>query len=205
MARGRRPGSSGTREAILAAARDQFGEKGYDGATIRGIARQAGVDPALVHHYFGAKDQVFVAAMDLPYDPADLLRSIIAESTDDPARAENAIRSLLEAWERPDGRTTMLALVRSAVSNDRAAAMIRGFLTDAIAHRAVGPAGVTPIQAGLIASQLIGLLVLRYVIAIEPIASATHDDIVAYYAPALRAVLESAGGRLAGSASDPVR
>ncbi|MFC7329282.1 TetR/AcrR family transcriptional regulator [Marinactinospora rubrisoli] len=204
MARGRRPGASGTREAILAAAREQFGEKGYDGATIRGIARQAGVDPALVHHYFGAKQQIFVAAMRLPYDPGELLRSVMADTTDDGARAENAIRALLEAWDRPESRAAMLALIRTAVTQERAATMVRGFITDAVTHRAVESGGVTPMRAGLLASQLIGLLVLRYVIAVEPVASAAHDEIVAEYAPALRAVLASAGGGRVRGAADAV-
>src|SRR3982751_1808342 len=83
MARtGRRPGNQDTREAILASARQAFAERGFDGASIRHIATGAGVDPALVHHYFGAKDQLFLAALQVPVDPGTLLPQALAGDPD---------------------------------------------------------------------------------------------------------------------------
>src|SRR2546425_10479662 len=79
---GRRPGTGGTREKILAAARSQFGQEGYDGATIRGIAAGAGVDPALIPHYFGSKEGVFLAAVEFPVDPAEFIPRLLAPGID---------------------------------------------------------------------------------------------------------------------------
>ncbi|GAA3764592.1 AcrR family transcriptional regulator [Spinactinospora alkalitolerans] len=189
MARtGRRPGATQTREKILEAARAQFSEKGYDGATIRGIAREAGVDPALVHHFFGAKDQVFIAAMRLPYDPGEVLRRIIADTRHD--RAEAIVRFFLDVWEDPRTRAPMLALVRSAATQEQAATTVRGFMKDILFHHVAGELGIPALRAALVASQLFGMVLVRYVIQVEPLASAAPDEVIALYAPALRAVIE---------------
>src|SRR6266566_170590 len=100
MARtGRRPGNQDTREAILAAAREAFAERGYDRVSIRAIATSAGVDPALVHHYFGTKDQLFLATVDAPIDPGEILPKILAGERDE--LPERLVRTFLSVWDHP--------------------------------------------------------------------------------------------------------
>lgn len=192
MARtGRRPGRQDTREAILAAARAAFAEKGFDGASIRHIAGTAGVDPALVHHYFGAKDQLFVAAMDFPLDPAKILPQVAAGGID--GLGERLVRMFLTIWDGPAGAAGV-ALVRSAVRSDLAAKLLREFLTTQVLRRAldhvdIDPAEV-PTRGNLVASQLIGLAMMRYVIKLEPLAGAEPEAVVAAVGPNLQRYLE---------------
>ncbi|HUZ38276.1 MAG TPA: TetR/AcrR family transcriptional regulator, partial [Streptosporangiaceae bacterium] len=119
---GRRGGDSGTREAILAAARARFGDYGYDGATIRGIAADAGVDAALVHHFFGTKERLFAAAMRLPLIPGELVASALDPGTREPGRSlgEHLLRTVLGAWDVAEMRSTFLGLLRSAVTSEQA-------------------------------------------------------------------------------------
>src|SRR4051794_30580271 len=123
---GRRPGNPDTREAVLAAARAAFAERGYDGATIRGIATAAGVDPALVHHYFGSKEKLFLAAVQAPADPGEFLPEVLALPPDELGVA--VVRLVLRVWDSP-ARAAGLALLRSAVSNEWTAKMLREFLS----------------------------------------------------------------------------
>jgi AcrR family transcriptional regulator len=145
---GRRGGDSGTREAILAAARARFGDYGYDGATIRGIAADAGVDAALVHHFFGTKERLFAAAMRLPVLPSELLAAALAAGARDPGQSlgEHMLRTVLGAWDVAELRATFLGLLRSAMTSEQAAGMLREFATETILGRiaevaAPGPPG----------------------------------------------------------------
>ena len=183
---GRRPGNPATREAILEAARSIFGQRGYDGSTIRAIAAAAGVDPALVHHYFGNKDQLFLAAVQAPYDPRKLLPTVL--TGDRAGLGERLVRTFLALWDSPAG-TAGTALLRSAVGNEWTARLLREFLTihvlrPILDHLDVDPAEV-PLRGSLVASQLIGLAVMRHVIRLEPIASADPDALVAVIAPTI--------------------
>lgn len=183
---GRRSGESGTREAILEAARQRFAEHGFDGATIRGIAADAGVDPALVHHYFGTKERLFVEAMRFPVVPSEVLASV---RNGDPDRLGEAIvRTVLGVWETRDLRAQAEALIRSAVTNDKAAAMLRTFVTSTILATVAGLTNVEDAEyrASLVASQIIGLGIARYIVALEPLASASVDDVAAAVAPTIQ-------------------
>lgn len=181
---GRRPGQTQTREDILAAARSQFGRHGYTGATIRGIAAEAGVNPALVHHFFGSKEQVFIAALNVPIDPSAVI-DLITQGPRDQI-GERIIRLFLGLWSAPDTRQTFFALVRSVAGNEQVASLIRQFLE----HTIVGPVSAAldlpPLRLTGAASQGIGLAMARYVIRVEPLASATDDEVVALVAPALQ-------------------
>jgi AcrR family transcriptional regulator len=181
---GRRPGNPGTRGAVLSAARAAFAERGFDGATIRGIATAAGVDPALVHHYFGNKDQLFLAAIEAPANPADLLPEVLAGGRDN--LGENIVRMLLRVWDGPM-RPAALALVRSAVANEWTAKLLREFLVSQVLRRVVGTLGLSPAErearGSMAASQLIGLVMARYVLKVEPLASASPGSIVAAVGP----------------------
>ncbi|QXJ23518.1 TetR/AcrR family transcriptional regulator [Actinomadura graeca] len=184
---GRRPGPTETRETILAVARDLFAEKGYDGASLRAIARAAGVDPALVHHFFGNKEGVFIEAMRFPVDPAVVLPRVLASPRD--RLGETMIRTFLEVWGDPDRRAPILAMLRSAMTNERAAALMREFITSALFGRIGQATGVPLLNAQAAAGQMIGLMILRYVLQVEPIASATEDELVTLMAPTLQIYL----------------
>jgi AcrR family transcriptional regulator len=186
---GRRPGESGAREAILASARAAFAELGYDRASIRGIAADAAVDPALVIHYFGSKDVLFGAALEIPVEPAAVLERAAAA---DPAQLGATVaRAFLEAWEPPDNRQRLVAMMRSAMTNEAALAMVREYL----GRRVFGPitqALGTPdaeLRANLVGSQFIGLAMMRYITRVEPIASAPVEQLVAAVGPTVQRYL----------------
>jgi AcrR family transcriptional regulator len=186
---GRRPGESGTREAILDAARETFAAVGYERATIRAIARGAGVDPALVHHYFGTKEDLFVAATDLPVNPAEAIRSILAEGLD--GAGERIVRFFLATWDSPQGQDTFMSVLRSALTNDQAGRVIREFAGRAIVGTVAAalPGRDAELRALAIASHMLGIAFLRYGVRLDPLASARIDDIVALVAPRIQSYL----------------
>ena len=182
---GRRPGTPDTREVILKVARRGFATRGYDATSLRLIAGEAEVDPALVIHYFGTKDNLFVAATGLPAGLPGAIASLAGiPVTDFPAAL---VRAYLELVDSDDSRNAILALVRSAVSHERAAAMLREFLTAQLLPviARLTQRDDARLRASLVAAQLIGIAVLRHVIRVEPLARATPDDIAAVAAPAI--------------------
>jgi AcrR family transcriptional regulator len=186
---GRRPGDRDTRDAILQAARRCFGDHGFTGATIRMIAGEAGVDPALVLHYFGAKADLFAAAVELPVAPSEIVATL---ADVDPDRlGETLLRMVVGLWEDPEGRTAWLGLVRSATSDERAARMLRELLTDGMFRAFAEALGVVDAERrlALVASQIVGLGVARHVIGLEPLATMAADDLVAAVAPTLQRYL----------------
>lgn len=187
-----RPAEDGAdrRQAILDAAREQFAEKGYAAASVRAIARAADVDPALVHHYFGSKEKVFVAAMELPFDPAERLPAALEGDAD--GLAERLVRMFLGIWADPTFRTPMLGLVRSAFTSEQGAAMLREFVGEALLGRvaqSVGGGLSDPLRVQVAAAQLVGVVILRYVVRLEPLASASDDDLAALLAPTIQRYL----------------
>lgn len=187
--RGRRPAEEDTRGVILAAARAEFGARGYDGATLRGIARAAGVDPRLLRHYFDGKEDLFVAAMDLPVRPDVLVAQVLAGGAD--GLGERALRAFLGAWERPGARERLVGLLSAALVGEAGARMVREFVAREILGRIVAGLDVDrpELRANLVASQLLGLAVARLVLRLEPVASADVDELVPLVAPALQRYL----------------
>jgi AcrR family transcriptional regulator len=187
---GRRPGNPDTREAILEAARGVFAEKGFDQASIRAIAAGAKVDPALVHHYFGTKDKLFMAAMNAPIDPSVL----IPQALDGPVEeaGERLVRLVLSVWDSPAGGAAV-ALIRSAMSNDWTARLMREFVVTQVLRRAVAELSIDPAEAdlrtALVATQIGGLAVIRYVLKVEPVASAAPETLVAMIGPTVQRYL----------------
>jgi len=175
---------------VLAAARTAFAERGFDATSIRVIAADAGVDPALVHHYFGSKDKLFLAAIEAPADPDELLPGVLAGETSD--LGADVVRLLLHVWDGP-GRAAGLALVRSAVSNEWTARLLREFLVARVLRRVVGSLGLPAAEAeargSLVASQLIGVVITRYLLQVEPLASASADELVAAIGPTVQRYL----------------
>ncbi|MFF8374060.1 TetR family transcriptional regulator [Streptomyces lydicus] len=179
----------GARERILAAARTEFAERGYDRTSIRGIAKAAGVDAALVHHYFGTKEQVFGAAIELSFAPALTMPETLAGGGADVG--ERMARFMFGVWENPVTRQPLLAIMRSALTNDTAAGVLRGLVARRMLQRVAGELTVPDpeFRAQLAAGHLIGIAVLRYVIKMDPLASAEVEEIIAMVAPALQRYL----------------
>jgi AcrR family transcriptional regulator len=192
--RGRRPGGVDTRAAILDAAAGEFADLGYDTTSIRGIARRAEVDPALVHHYFGGKAQLFAAVMDIPADPAVLIGRIVAGPREQIGEA--LVRTFLAVWDSPEGRPRFVALVRSAVTHEVATRMLREFLTREVFGRVLRSLevdGSSPadaeLRAGLAASQMVGLALMRYIIEFPAVVDASHDDLARLVGPTIQGYL----------------
>lgn len=205
MARtGRRPGPTVTRDEILVAARRLFGERGFAGTTVRAVAAEAGVRPGLLHHFFGTKEQLFAAAVDFPVDPALALPLILEGPRED--LGERLARFLISVWSRPATRAPLQALLRSAMGDERAAAMLRDLLGSVLFSRIATATGASPLAVATAAGQAVGVMLLRYVVAVEPLASASEEEVVALLAPTLQACLEGpAADRRAGRAGRPVR
>ena len=184
--RGRRPGDSGTSEAILAAARERFAASGYDRTRIRDVAADAGVDPALVHYYFKSKDGLFAAAMQLPLRPAEAIGPVLAAGID--GLGERIVRRVLEIWEDPVNRTALLAIVQGSSAHPGAAAALREFVRHEIVARIAGALETdrAELRANLVASQIIGLAAARYVVQVEPLASMGAEQVVPLVGPTLQ-------------------
>lgn len=155
---------------------------------MRAIAADARVDPALVLHYFGSKQDLFRAAVDFPMDPAVFIPPLLAPGVD--GLGERLVRFFLETWESPAGRP-LLALIRSAVATDDAAALLREFVSREVLGRVARTLEVDDprLRASLAASTLIGLAMLRYVVRVEPITSARPDDIATWLGPTVQRYL----------------
>ncbi|MGV9777069.1 TetR/AcrR family transcriptional regulator [Streptosporangium sp. NPDC003464] len=185
---GRRPGAVDTRGQILAAARETFAEKGFDKATIRGIARQAGVDPALVHHYFASKEGMFVAAMELPINPDEVIPMLLAGPRED--IGERLTRYVLTMTSEAGARQPVLALVRTAMTNDRVVTMIREFISHAVLYRIAESLQIPPIRMEAAFAQLFGVVLMRYVVKLEPLASVEIEELVELLAPTIQRYLD---------------
>lgn len=187
--RGRRPGETATREAIFDAARNRFAAHGYDRTTIRAIAADAGVDPALIMHFFGSKEQLFIAVMELPFDSAEVLPRILAG---DRATVGHRLAEFLVAtFEDPGARMVLTGMVRSAASEPGAARMLRDLVSREILWPLAQDLGVDEpeLRGTLVGSQIVGLIMARYVVAVEPLASAEPDRLIEAVGPNLQRYL----------------
>jgi AcrR family transcriptional regulator len=186
---GRRPGPSGTRETILAAAGRHFADYGYDRASLRAIAAEAGVDQKLIAHFFGSKQQLFVSAVGLPLNPAEVLTTILAG--DRASIGERLVGFLANVLEQRELHQRLTAVVRAAASEPKVARMLREFL----AREVFAPAAEMLdtehawFRVNLVGSQLVGLVMARYVVAIEPLASMPPTTVAESVAPTLQRYL----------------
>lgn len=189
--RGRPPrGQAGdARARILAAAADEFGELGYDGATMRGIAARAGVDPSLLHHYFGTKADLLGEVVDAPMRP-DLEVPRLLDGPRD-ALGAGIVRYVLEAWESPSTRARGTALLRAAIGNKLTTPLLAGFLSRELVGRIAARLDTEDgaLRASLAASQIAGLLVARYVLRLAPLAEASVDELVERIGPTIQRYL----------------
>lgn len=181
--RGRRKGGEDTRAALLTAARAVFSESGYDGATVRSIAGRAGVDPAMVNHWFGSKEGLFgEAVLDLPFKPQDILDRLLGEEPEH--LGERIVRTFLAVWDSSGGGA-FSALVRSVTAHEQASHVLRDFFVKQLFSRLVEKLGIGDVElrATLVASQMIGMGMVRYVAGFEPLASADPETLVSAVAP----------------------
>jgi AcrR family transcriptional regulator len=185
--RGRRSGGEDTRAALLSAAREVFAEQGYQGATVRTIAARAGVDAAMVNHWFGGKQGLFAAIVELPFDPAQLIDAVTNGSPD--AMAERLIRTFVTLWDTYEGRFATLML--SVASQDTAARSMAEFFSSTVFGVITEAAGSdqAALRATLCGTQMVGLGVIRYVLKLEPLASADVDTLIAMIGPNLQRYL----------------
>jgi AcrR family transcriptional regulator len=181
--RGRRPAGSGTREAIAAAARRQFGELGYRRTSLRSIAVEAGVDPRLVLHFFGSKQELFASVVELPFDPATAFDALMGPGEQGLGR--RLAEFILAVLDSPEGRGTITGLIRAAASEDEAAATIRELVAQRLLLPLASRVGRDrpELRASLVASQIVGLAMARHVVGLTPLATASHAELIAALAP----------------------
>lgn len=184
--RGRRPGGVDTRAAILDAARKSFAANGYDRASLRGIAREAGVDPALVHHYFDGKAALFAETLDVPFNPAVLIESVTRGDHD--RLGWRLVETFLLVWDPPEHRDRLVAVVRSSMTSDEGARMLREFLGREVFGRiaAVTGAADPQLRGALAASQMVGFAVMRYVIKAPALVAASNAELVERLGPVMQ-------------------
>jgi AcrR family transcriptional regulator len=164
-----------------------FGERGYDRASIRAIAGAAGVDPALVHHYFGTKEELFAAARRFPIDPAAILPQVLAGPRNE--LGERMARMFIRVWGDPRLRPQLVGIVRSAATTEHGAALLRDFVATNVLGRVAEHLGTPRLNLTAAAAQMIGVVLLKYVLQIEPMASADEDELAALLAPTLQRYL----------------
>jgi AcrR family transcriptional regulator len=188
--RGRRPGGPDTRGQILAAARESFAHKGFAGTTIRAVASDAGVDPALVHHYFGSKDDLFLAALEIPVDPRELVPHVFDDGV--PGAGERLVRLFLSVWDDPRTRLPLVALVRSSLVQEAPESLLQqGILRMLLTPlRAALPPAEADRRVQLVISQMSGLVLTRYLLALEPLASMPAEEVVGWVAPNIQRYLD---------------
>jgi len=176
-------------ERITAAARASFAHNGWAGTTLRGIARDVGVDPALVHYYFSSKEELLDASTMPPQEWLDSIETTSAVPLR--VRGEAIVRNVIWGWTQPAISETLGSILMTAAHEPRTREKLRGFVTasllPAIADRIEGEERL--LRASLIATQVVGLVMMRWVWEIEPLASLPDDDVVALVAPTIQRYL----------------
>lgn len=189
---GRRPGNRDTRGEILTAARELFAHNGFQGASIRGVASAAGVDAALVHHYFGTKHELFLATVEIPIDFTAIVSGVAGEGID--GFGERLVRAALTAWESPI-QPALVAAFRTSIADPDATRTLGEFLTLEVLGRALGALDLPAAQAdrrfGLVASQMLGLIVGRYILHLPALVEQSMDDMIASVGVTIQRYLEA--------------
>lgn len=200
---GRRPGRSGTRDAILAAARERFAKSGFDKTSIRAVAADAEVDPALVHHYFGTKQQLFAAVVELPVDPEIVLRQVDAVPLD--RLGETIVAAVVGLWDSPAGAGAV-ALVRSLVASGDTS-LARDFLLSVVLERVRQRIATDTddgrLRVALAASQMAGLVISRKILALQPVSGLPLPQLVAAVGPTVQRYLTGDLGQDSTTAGEP--
>jgi AcrR family transcriptional regulator len=189
---GRRPGNPATRQVVLDTARRMFADAGYDKTSVRDIAAGAGVDPALIRHYFGSKAELFRTTMGWPFEPAQIAAQVAGGDRGE--MGTRLARVFFEVWEQPDTRAPLLAILRGAATHEESATLVRQFIQGQLyrqmADELLGPDAELRIDLAM--SQLLGIAYLRHILRVEPIASTPVEELVARVAPVVTAHLNDA-------------
>lgn len=186
--RGRRAGGGDTRAEILEFARELFAAKGYDGTSVRAVAREAGVDPALVHHYFAGKAALFAEVIGVPRDIEDKIAAAVAGPVD--GAGERIVRTFLRVWDSPEGRTRFRAMVGAVATHEEAARMLQDFVgRTVLAHLGEVAGGARELALASVGAQLVGMGMLRYVVELPAMVEAEPEEIVALIAPNVQRLL----------------
>jgi AcrR family transcriptional regulator len=188
--RGPRPAGEDTRARITEAARSEFADKGYEGTSMRSVARVAGVDPALVHHYFDGKADLFAQAVVMTrVNPAMLVERVL----DGPLEAlgERLVRTFLAVWDDPDNQERLVALVRAVHTNDEVGALFRQFVAREVVGQVTRRTQVPDpeLRGALAAAQIVGLATTRYVVRMPPMVDASPDELARWLGPTLQRYL----------------
>ncbi len=194
MAAGRRVGAPDTKAQIVSAARSEFASKGYDGTSMRAVARAAGVDPALIHHYFQGKEGLFLAALEVPFDPRPELARVLIGPREE--MGANLIGLVLWLWDDPERQELFLTLMRSSFTTAEGTQLIRdGLLRTVMSEVAARvPMDDPTRQLPLIATQTGGIILARYILRLEPIASMPAAELIAIYGPIVQGFLDGDRG-----------
>jgi AcrR family transcriptional regulator len=188
---GRRPGRQDTRGQILAAARHSFAERGFGGSSMRAIAADAGVDAALIHHYFDSKQQLFLATVELPVPIDELVQSLADRGVD--GLGTRTITTILSIWDS-ELQASLVAAIRAVLAQPEMTAAVGEFLSLEVIGRLLSGLGLPPAEAkrrsALVSSQILGVLVGRYVLKLEPLVAQSSADLVAAIGPTLQRYLE---------------
>ncbi|MDJ0376422.1 TetR family transcriptional regulator [Cryobacterium sp. PH31-L1] len=187
--RGRRPGVSSTRQAILDAARARFASDGFTATTIRVVATDADVDASQVMQFFRSKDELFAAVMAIPPTALELFNT--AFQGPDEHLGERVVRAYLSAWEgAPEQSEPLMAMLRGAIVNEQASERLRGFIESRLESGTRASAGPeAALRAGLASSMLVGIVTSRRIIGVPLLASADTDTLVGIVAPAIQQIL----------------
>jgi AcrR family transcriptional regulator len=183
---GRRPGNADTRGEIVEAAKRVFADKGYDGTSLRGVAREAGVDPALVHHYFDGKAALFVAAMALPFDP----RQVKEHAAGPEYSGSRTIEGFLTMWDHAEGTGSSFASCLSAMAaSSNVADAMREFVNERVwsvlRHNEGETEALRRRRTAMVSSQLMGLAFARYILRVPPMSTASPKQIGRWVGPTL--------------------
>jgi AcrR family transcriptional regulator len=190
MARiGRPRGKTDTRNVILAVARRMFADAGYDKTSVRDVAAAAGVDPAMIRHYFGSKAELFRATMGWPFAPAEIAARVTGGDRNE--IGERLTRVFFEAWEQPESRAPLLAILRGAATHDESAHLVRQFIQGQVYAQIAASLGQpdAELRIDLAMGQLLGIAYLRHILRVEPIASTPAEDLINRVAPVISAHL----------------
>jgi AcrR family transcriptional regulator len=182
-------GSDDISKAVLDAARAAYARRGYLNTTVKGVAAAAGVAPDVVRRYYANREALFAAAMRLPVDPGTSIAQLLAPGID--GLGERLVRVTLRMLDDPETREQLAAMVRDGAGASKATASLREFLESAVVDRVAGALRVPDarMRVTLATSYLVGVAAARYVLRLEPLASATEDEVVLLVAPAVQAAL----------------
>jgi AcrR family transcriptional regulator len=186
MARTGRPrGKTDTRNVILSTARGMFADTGFDKTSVRDVAAAAGVDPAMIRHYFGSKAELFRATIGWPFEPAEIAARITGGKRSE--LGARLTRVFFEAWEQPGSRAPLLAILRGAATHDESANLVRQFIRGQVYSQIAAGLGEphAELKIDLAMSQLLGIAYLRHILHVDPIASTPVDELVERVAPVI--------------------